>query len=98
MVMIKTECREIKASSWLEDRRECANYLVEVMEDDADIRPESPLRYKFTMTLDAEDYVPSVWYKYSFSNHDKFDWVLRVILISNEDVLVEREFPLVMVE
>jgi len=101
MVMIKTECREVgsgKRSTVEEYRQECVNYLVEVMEDDADIRPESPLRHKFTVTLDAEDYVPSVWYKYSFSNHDKFDWVLRVILISNEDVLVEREFPLVMVE
>ena len=87
-----------KGSTVQEYRQECVNYLVEVMEDDVDIRPESPLRHKFTVTLDAEDYVPSVWYKYSFSNQDKFDWVLRVILISNEDVLVEREFPLVMVE
>lgn len=101
MVMIKTESQNVQSgrgSTVVENSRECVNYLVDVMEDDTDIRPGLPMRHKFSVSLDPDDYVASTWYSYSFAAKDQFDWVLRVILISGNNVLVEREFPIVLVD
>jgi hypothetical protein len=100
VVMHKMEHHQVSNKKSTDTRtrnRECARNVIEVL-DGIEIRPESPLRHKLTLLLAPEDYVPSVWYKYSPADMDRFDWALRVILTSGDKVLVEREFPLVLVE
>jgi len=110
MIMIKTERYQVqsgKSSSTQEFQKEIAKYLVEDMKDSVDITRDSPLKHEFTLSLKPDDYVPSVWFCFSPSEVQQFDWVLQVLLISDDidflektgdNVLIQREFPLVLVE
>ena len=109
MVMIKTERSQRKngkSSNTQEFQTECAKHLVVDMRDSIDITHGSPLKHAFTLSLEPDDYVPSVWFFFSPSEVQQFDWVLRVFLVSDDDdvlaktgnsILIQREFPLVLV-
>ena len=92
LVLTKTEAYHKSHES----RIECANYLVEVMTEAGDITPDNPMRHEFTTVLSPEDYVPSVWHSFVHSGSDRYDWVLRVRLISDAELLVCRNFPVVL--
>ena len=105
MVMIKTE-HSRKSGKSQEFQTECAKHFVMDMKDSVDITRDTPLKHEFTLSLDPEDYVPSVWICFSPGEVQQFDWVLRVFLVSDDDdilektgnnVLIQREFPLVLV-
>ncbi|GHV08997.1 hypothetical protein AGMMS50229_18300 [Campylobacterota bacterium] len=99
-VMIKTESYNVQGgrhSSTQEFREECANYIVEVMEEDSDITPDNPMRHTFSVFLSRE--LCSVRMAYIHSGIDRYDWFLRVVLASaKEGYLVQRNFPLVIDE
>ncbi len=102
LVMIKTESYNVsggKHSARTQDfQEECVNYLVEVMDDDKDITPDDPMRHTFSVFLSRNDYVPSVWHSFTHSGMDRYDWFLRVVLVSKGEYLIQRNFPVVIVE
>lgn len=100
-VMIKTESFQVNGgrnSHTREERRECANWIVEIMEENRDITPDEPLRYEFSVLLDPDDYVPTVWYSYPHGSIH-YDWILRVLLASADfEILIQREYPVILVD